>query len=158
MDSRPSAHSPKQKSPGEGAADFSPSGLQFYPVRGYSMRPLIREGDVVKVRMSRDEFKRADVILYRSNGGMYCHRVVRKVKEPAPGYLIHCDPFPGQLAFVEGADVIGKAIAVGRGTEFASLERGRYRLFGEVLIFIGLYMRWLPDLLRAIKRTVRGGQ
>lgn len=127
--------------------------IRFYPVRGYSMRPLIREGDVVKVRMGPGACKRADVILYRSDGGMHCHRVVRRVEEPAPGYLIQCDPFPGHLSFVTIDDVIGKAVAFGRGTTFASLERGRYRLFGEALVFIGCYMRWLPELLRTVKRT-----
>lgn len=122
------------------------------------MSPLIREGDVIKVRTGPGEFKRADIVLYKSNGGMYCHRVVCRVEEPAPGYKIQCDPFPGQLAFVSADDVIGKAVALGRGTKFTSLERGRYRLFGETLVFIGLYMRWLPDLLRTVKRVVCKGQ
>ncbi len=120
------------------------SSTRFYPVKGYSMRPLIREGDLVKVRMGPGEFRRADVILYRSNDGMYCHRVVRRIERPTPGYLIQCDPFPGQLSFVGADDVIGKAVAFGRGMEFASLERGRYRLCGEALVFIGRYLRPAP--------------
>lgn len=126
--------------------------VQFYPVSGYSMRPLMRDGDIVKVQMGESRFNRADVMLYRTGGNICCHRVVRKVDKPRQGYLIQCDFFPGRLVFVRTDDVIGKAVAFGRGGNFASLQRGRYRLFGEALVFIGLYMRWLPDALRKIKR------
>ena len=130
------------------------SSIQFYPVRGDSMHPLIREGDVVKVRTGPGEFKRADVMLYRSCGRIYCHRVVRKTDHPSSGYLLQCDNHPGHLLFVSYDNVIGRAVVFGRGTKFASLDRGLYRFFGEFIVFIGLYMRWLPNVARSIKRLV----
>lgn len=133
------------------------SHIQFYPVRGYSMRPLIREGDVVKVRIGPGRFRRADVILYHCGSSTLCHRVVCPTDHPSPGYLIQCDPFPGRLVFVSADDVVGRAVAFGRGSRFFSLDRGRYRLFGEAFVFIGLYMRWLPDAMRKVKRIFRKG-
>lgn len=130
--------------------------LQFYPVRGYSMRPLMKDGDVVKVRLGPGSFGRADVVLYKSGSNICCHRIARKVDHPSHGYMVQCDFFPGHLTFVGMDDIVGKAVAFGRGVKFASLERGRYRIFGEALIFIGLYMSWIPDLLRKAKLFING--
>jgi hypothetical protein len=58
-------------------------------VRGQSMAPLIRDGDVIRViPVSVDQVAVGDVILFRTGTGLLAHRVIERDQDPTGVRLI----------------------------------------------------------------------
>ena len=125
----------------------------FFYVRGFSMWPLIRNGEIIKVRYLEPKYlKRGDILLYKDGQTLLCHRLVRKVKLQAPQFFVQCDSAPGSSVAVGQEEVLGKVVAVKRKDRFLILDRGVLRLLGMLLVIFGCYLRWLPPFLRTIKK------
>ncbi len=45
-------------------------------IRGFSMLPLLRPGDMVELRAPEEDIKKGDVVIVKDKGTLLCHRVV----------------------------------------------------------------------------------
>jgi len=134
-------------------------------VRGTSMTPFIRDGDVVVV----DPIRGAppcvgDVVAFRHPGTrrLTVHRIVGR--DPA-GWVLRGDGCPAADGVVPEADILGRVVTVERrgkpvrlglgasGAWVAALSRGGW--LRRLLVAAGLPRRGAGFALRAIRR--RGG-
>ena len=58
-----------------------------FPVKGTSMRPLLKTNDVVTIEKS-NEFKVGDVILYKRDNGQFVFHRIRKINKKNNTYVL----------------------------------------------------------------------
>lgn len=121
-----------------------------FRAHGNSMRPFIRDGDVLTVHpVAVDSLKRADVILFRrETEGLTLHRIIRRIaREGSIAFVTRGD---AALAFAEeipAERVLGKLVAVQRGDRHLRPDRGWLRCAALVWILFRR-LRWLARRLR----------
>jgi signal peptidase I len=99
-------------------------------VKGRSMEPLLREGDVVAVCLVRpDQLKRGDMIAFRQNGCVIVHRLLRKRKNGNTWFYCQKGDSLNGWSWIPEEAIIGK---------ITSLRRS-----GRVKGMIGFHWRWL---------------
>jgi phage repressor protein C with HTH and peptisase S24 domain len=121
-----------------------------FEVRGASMRPVIRDGDVVTVSpLAGGAAKTGDVVAFvnPATGGVWIHRIVGR---EGPDYRLkgdntHCEdgvvPQAAILGRVEGVEREGRAVPLGpflRSSLFALMSRSS----------------WFVPLVRRVRRTL----
>jgi hypothetical protein len=78
---------------------------------GFSMFPLIRDGDVVGIeRRSREHLGPGDIIAFFLNDNLCIHRVVRWDGKPLGACTVRGDAFRDSLYAVPPADILGLAV------------------------------------------------
>jgi phage repressor protein C with HTH and peptisase S24 domain len=119
-------------------------------VRGYSMFPWLRPGDLVRVEpVDPANLHPGDVILFRAGNMAIAHRLLRW----KDGLLIiKGDAAPCQDAPLSPAEVIGRVVEVRRGDQAWRLDQGWYRVLAPVLALIS---PWTPSLYAGMRRLRR---
>jgi hypothetical protein len=109
---------------------------------GNSMQPFIRDGDVLLVRPGL-EIRLGDVVLCRAGEGrLLAHRVTRLDRRSHPrSIVLHGDarPWPDGLFSIDS--VLGRVVAVERGTQHIRLDAGLPRWLGRLWI-LAWPLRW----------------
>ncbi len=108
-------------------------------VRGYSMPPAIRDGEVVWIAPLRPgDIVAGRVVLYlRENGRPIIHRVIRRGRRGGRQILyIGSDRFPGRGEWVSPERVYGRVVALERGGRRVRLDGWRGRLWGWVFLLL----------------------
>ncbi len=102
---------------------------------GNSMRPFIRDGDLLLVRPGL-ETRPGDVVLCRAgNGQLLAHRVVRVHQQSHPcSMVLQGDACPWPDGLVPLDNVLGRVVAVERGPWRARLDAGLLRWLGRLWI------------------------
>ena len=99
--------------------ELSSRGRRLY-FHGESMRPFLVEGDEVMVEpIAFDDIRIGDVVTYRFRDRFPTRRVVRKHDR---GLDLWCENWPGRRFVCAREDVLGRAVARGRGGVW--VERG----------------------------------
>lgn len=96
-----------------------------FRARGQSMRPFIRDGDRLVIHpLGVRGVQRGDVVLCRMAGGtLLAHRVVKISKRNGQKMLVsQGDARPDADAAIPLASVLGRAVAVERGTRHWRLD------------------------------------
>lgn len=108
------------------------------PITGRSMLPLIQEGDRVLVKHGCADVRRGDVIVFRHEGRLIAHRVLRLDRSPSEAifitkgdHAVRCDP-P-----VRAAKILGRVLTVQRDSRQMSLDTSLWRQAGR-LIAVGM--------------------
>lgn len=61
-------------------------------VKGFCMWPFLRDGQKILVKkVAQKDFHNGDLILYRTDAGLHCHRLLRKEKKDN-GWVFYCRP------------------------------------------------------------------
>jgi hypothetical protein len=64
----------------------------FFSVKGFCMWPFLNDGQKILVKkIAPHEFRRGDLILYRGDGHLLCHRLLRK-EEQGGSWVFYCRP------------------------------------------------------------------
>jgi len=98
-------------------------GLIFIEADGFSMWPFLRPGEKLIIkRVTAKALKIGDIILYRLDNQLVCHRLV-KIKEDA-GYLLYTrgDNSSSKSEPVKEEMLVGKAIGVLKNGKVINLE------------------------------------
>ncbi len=96
------------------AADILQNEMRLrFKARGGSMRPFIRDGDLVEIqRVASGALQRGDVVLCRlENGRLVVHRVIRTGPQDV---LIQGDAFSRPDGRVAYSDVLGQVVVIWR--------------------------------------------
>jgi signal peptidase I len=131
-----------------------------FRAKGASMRPFIRDGDLVEVRpIGATSVRRGDVVLFRAEGGRaLAHRVVRVVGDDRREALVtKGDSITWCDGPISREQVLGRVVAVERDGRRIGLGGGLQRIVG--LLWMGLWpvVRRLRSAARVVRRWTRQG-
>jgi signal peptidase I len=119
--------------------------LLFFETSGFSMWPFLKTKEKVVVKkVSPDNLKIGDIILYRLDNQMVCHRLVRKVA-CGSGYLLYAR---GDASTNLAEPITEKALA---GKVIGILRNGR------VINFTGIWCRFVNRLIVELAFCIRTG-
>jgi signal peptidase len=123
---------------------------------GSSMRPFIRDGDVLLVRAGL-EIRPGDVVLCRvGEGRLLAHRAARIYRQSCQrSILLQGDARLWADGLLPLDSVLGRVVAVERGTRCIRLDAGLFRWLGRLWIWVWP-LRW--RIYRAWAMLARGGR
>jgi signal peptidase I len=127
-----------------------------FSVKGFSMSPFIRDGDVVTVSpLGSSALGLGDVVVFLSvrGGGPVIHRIVGKCDG---SYLLKGDNLPELDGMVTPANILGYIKAVERKGKKISLGLGPERFLIALLTRTGLLSPMLLPFRIAAQLTSRG--
>ena len=105
----------------------------WLPVLSGSMMPLLRTGDEVLVQsVNPDNIRPGDIIVFKDQDKLIVHRVIRRYKNGSPTFLQKGDCTTA-AEIIRSEDVIGKVIAVCKGTKIIRLNDGIWKVVNYIL-------------------------
>lgn len=131
-------------------ADVLSRGLEgAFRVRGGSMSPWIRDGDVVTVTPNR-EFRPGVVVAFRRRPGghLVVHRILARAEG---GWILRGDRCATLDGVIADGDVLGRVTSVARGGRRVLVPRG---VAGLLLVGSGRLALRLHDRLRGNREAV----
>jgi signal peptidase I len=134
-------------------------GIIFVDTAGYSMWPFIRPGEKIVVkRVAMDELNQGDVILYREDGELRLHRLIRKTGDKGRyAFYSRGDNSNSSPEFISEEMYIGKAVAVVRKGKMINFPcRSRYLQSRGIIIFKPFINTVIKPLYRLCLRIARG--
>ncbi|MBM4056415.1 MAG: signal peptidase I [Planctomycetes bacterium] len=118
------------------------------PISGYSMYPLIREGDNVLVKCGYSQIRCGDIIAFRHDNKLIVHRVLRvSGNEKGFSVITKGDNVPHLDPEVNHREIIGKVSAIKRGEKLLHLDS-----------YIGKATGWLIIMSTSVVRALCGFQ
>lgn len=116
----------------------------FIEAKGFSMWPFIREGEklIVARNVSIQDLKVGEIILYRAEDKLVCHRLVKKIKNNG-GYLIYSrgDNSLSSPELVTKERFLGKVAGILRKNGRTINISGRQqRFFNRVIVIIAPFV------------------
>ena len=127
--------------------------------RGWSMRPCLRDGDMVEIsRVEARELRRGDVAAFAQPAGkpasVTIHRFVGRGRQ---GLLFQGDALPVGDAPVSESAVLGRVLARERGGRRVEIGAGWRRKAGPLILMAGPALRAAMRFYRGLLRLYRGG-
>jgi len=113
-------------------------GVSFYKTTGFSMWPFLKSGErLVVKKMPIKELKIGDIILYRGNNQLVCHRLIKKVKTKERCLLYaRGDNSNYSPELVTEEIFLGKAISIIKNGKIISLDGRKQRLINRFIVII----------------------
>lgn len=126
-----------------------------FPVQGSSMEPLLRPGDVVEVVHRPGPLHCGDVIVFKQGDSVVVHRLLRQNRKRGR-FLARGDNRLDADPPVTAADVVGRVVAVRRGSRTVRLDTAFWRAAGRLIAWGGLGWLALYRPARTLKRQWLG--
>lgn len=106
------------------------TGQLAYTIRGFSMRPLLRQGkDVVVINKHEEHCKKYDTVLFlRRNGQYVLHRILKKNGDRY--WIVGDNCIVGEM--VEEDQIIGILTSIKRGNRTINVTDWHYRLYTHI--------------------------
>jgi signal peptidase len=119
------------------------------------MKPLLREGDAVLVAHGNKDIRRGDVVVFRQEGGLVAHRVLRIGVGDAGSVLV--TKGDGLSRFdtpVSAKQVVGRVVSIERNGRQMRLDTPGWRAVGWLVAVATLAGAVLYRRVRALMRWV----
>ncbi len=126
-----------------------------FQAKGWSMRPFIRDGDIIVVSpIENSSIKTGDVVFYlTTENKVMVHRVIRKHKKGNRMIMfIKGDATFSSPEKVEMQDVLGKIVEVERNGQKKRLDTKLYTIKGLLFAGISPFSQWTYPFLSKIKK------
>lgn len=138
----------------------------FIPITGNSMLPLIRDGDHVLVAHGCAGVRRGDVVVFRRESRLIAHRVLRIYggdalemgKGHRPSFVTKGDHAPQFDSPLSADEIVGRVLAVERGSRYMSLDTAAWRVLGWLMAVSTLAWTKLYGWSRDLKQRFLGPQ
>lgn len=133
-----------------------------FQAKGWSMRPFIRDGDLITVSPPWNSPVRVgDVVLYKNTDErVIVHRVIRKTKtEGGLVFFIKGDATLGQPEEVHTKSVLGRVSAIDRNGQEKRLDTKLHRTIGLIFARLYAFSHWIYPIGSIVKhggRRLRG--
>lgn len=117
--------------------------LLFFETSGFSMWPFIRPKEKLVIKkFPADDLRAGDIILYRVNNQLICHRLVRKNKDflytRGDNSLSAPEPITREM-------FIGKVVGIIKNNRTINLTSWRNRLINSFMVVI------VPLIIKSLK-------
>jgi len=132
-------------------------GKAWLPVLTDSMVPLIKPGDrVLMSGVASEQIRRGDIIVFKRNGNLYVHRVLKKWRTPSGIALTEKGDGTYRYGRVRADDVIGRVMAVKSNQKVYVLTAPFGRLASRALslLFYGTILVTNP-FITSTSRSIR---
>lgn len=131
-----------------------------FQAKGWSMRPFIRDGDIIVVSpIENSSIKAGDVVFHlTTENKVIVHRVIKKYKKDKDNritMLIKGDATFSSPEKVEMQDVLGKVVEVERNGRKKRLDRKLYQIMGLFFAAISPFSRWIYPIGSIMKQSGR---
>lgn len=129
-----------------------------FQAKGWSMRPLIHDGDFITVSpIENSAVKVGDVVFYTlSEGRVMVHRVINKYKKDSSvTMLIKGDATFSPPDKVDSRNVLGKVVAIERNGHKRNLDTRFYQTLNLLFARISPLSYWIYPIGSRLKRSGR---
>lgn len=115
--------------------------LSLFEVTGFSMHPFLKAGERLLIKkIPVKDLKAGDIIIYRSDSQMVCHRLIKKARK-REGYLLYARgdsslSWSGSESIAEEM-FLGKAISIIRDGRLVSLNHIIRQFSNRIIVVIG---------------------
>ncbi len=131
----------------------------FVPITGSSMLPFIQDGDRVLVAHGHTGVRRGDVVVFRREGQMVAHRVIRTHgSDASPTFVTKGDNAPQFDPPLSADEIVGRVLAIERDARHTSLDTAAWRVLGWLIAVGTLAWTRLYGWSWALKRRLLGPQ
>ena len=131
----------------------------FIPIAGRSMVPLIEDGDHVLVAHGCAGVRRGDVVVFRHQGRLIAHRVLRiHSNDAGPTFVTKGDNTTQFDSPLSADEIVGRVLTVKRGDRYMSLDTTVWRIVGWLFAVSMLAWTKLYSWGRALKQRLLGPQ
>lgn len=120
------------------------------PIRGRSMFPVLKDGDMVRVDSDLAGIGPGVIIVFRQGGELIAHRVLRtwQVGQGGRSYLTQGDRCSYPDRSVEAARILGQVVGVWRNGRYRPVDNWRQRWMGWLIAAGARVKSGLRSLLR----------
>ena len=120
------------------------------------MRPLVFAGSTVYVESVQPEDVRVgDLVVFAYEGKLVAHRVIGlNLRYGERSFTTKGDFLPFPDAEVEGKEIVGRVVAIKKGTRIVRLDRGCWRVINRVVACLSPWSRWVVGPLRFVRRRL----
>ena len=104
-------------------------------VRGSSMLPWVRPGDIAVIRRAGVmDVRCGDVVLIHRESRLFVHRLVKKHGSlESTTFLAKGDAHPGDDGIIEGQEILGRVMKIYRGKRRIDLDEPRHLAMGILI-------------------------
>lgn len=124
--------------------------MNFFNTTGYSMWPFLKQGErVIVKKVPLEELKIGDIILYRENGQLVCHRLVKKIRS-RDRHLLYArgDNSLSSSSLVEEGSYEGRAAGVLKNGKIIDLVNTRQFFINRSIVIIAPLISRFINLIR----------
>ena len=123
--------------------------ISFYETTGFSMWPFLRAGEKVIIkRTPAGNLRTGDIILYRANNQLVCHRLVKRVKQGERYRLFaRADSSYSRPETVTEEMFLGQAISIIKNGKVINMRQRKWQLINRLIVLVA------PLLSRSILIT-----
>ena len=134
-------------------------GQHSIPITGRSMLPLIRDGDLVLVAHGHAAVRQGDVVVFRREGELVAHRVLRVYGSGAgKRFLTKGDNALRLDPLLSAEEIVGRVLDVRRGDRQMSLDTTAWRGVGRFVAVTTLAWTKLYGWCRHLKQRILGSE
>ncbi|HEY2460910.1 MAG TPA: signal peptidase I [Candidatus Acidoferrum sp.] len=129
------------------AAALAERGRISLRVRGNSMLPWLRPGDIVVVKRAElNSVERGDVVLFRAENRTIVHRIVATHgSQESAKLFVKGDACADADGFIASRHLLGRMVRLYRGGRRIDFQSPRRMAFAKLIALLSLYSNaWLP--------------
>ncbi len=118
--------------------------LSFFETTGFSMWPFLKAGEKLLIKKTPTEkLKVGDIIIYRADNQLVCHRLIKKIKEKE-GYLLYVrgDSSVSWPEPITEEMFLGKAISIIKNGKVVTLNQMKGQLINRLIVLVAPSVSW----------------
>lgn len=112
--------------------------LSFFETTGFSMWPFLRGGEKLIIKRTPIiKLKVGDIIIYRANNQLVCHRLIGKAKE-RERYMLYAraDSSLSSPEPVTEEMFLGQTVSIIQNDRIISLNGGKRRIINRLIVLV----------------------
>ncbi len=118
--------------------------LSFFETTGFSMWPFLKAGEKLLIKKTPTEnLKVGDIIIYRADNQLVCHRLIKKTKE-RERYLLYVrgdSSVSGPEPITEEM-FLGKAISIIKNGKIITLHQMKGQFINRLIVLVAPLVSW----------------
>lgn len=118
--------------------------LSFFETTGFSMWPFLRPGEKFLIKKTPTEnLKVGDIIIYRADNQLVCHRLIKKIKQ-RERYLLYVrgDSSVSWPEPITEEMFLGKAISIIKNGKIITLNQMKRQLINRLIVLVAPLVSW----------------
>ena len=118
--------------------------LSFFETTGFSMWPFLRAGEKLLIKKTPTGYlKVGDIIIYRTERQLVCHRLVKKIKQRERCLLyVRGDSSVSSPEPITEEMFLGKAMGIIKNGKIVALNQMKGQLINRLIVLVAPSISW----------------